>query len=77
MGQEPPVQNGRPVDMPPAFYPQFWIALLLIAVGSGLPGGLLMRLFYFVQSLAWTVRGSDLYAALVAAHRPNAKSSPS
>lgn len=63
----PPVRASRPVDVPPELKLQFWIALGLIAIVSGLAGGLLMRLLYWVQSVAWNEQGRTFYAAVVGA----------
>ena len=35
------------------FSTTFWLLLLATGVGAGLAGGLLMRLLYAVQHLAW------------------------
>ncbi|MHB8283051.1 MAG: chloride channel protein [Caulobacteraceae bacterium] len=45
----------------------FWLMLVLTGVGAGLVGGLLMRLLYGVQHLAWGEGPAGLFAALLGA----------
>ena len=43
------------------FSTRFWLLLLATGVGVGLAGGLLMRLLYAVQHLAWQAAPLGLY----------------
>ncbi len=47
------------------FSARFWLLLLATGVGAGLAGGLLMRLLYAVQHLAWQAAPSGLYEGVL------------
>ena len=49
------------------FSTRFWLLLLATGVGAGLAGGLLMRLLYAVQHLAWQAAPSGLYEGVLKA----------
>ncbi len=49
------------------FSTTFWLLLLATGVGAGLAGGLLMRLLYAVQHLAWQAAPSGLYEGVLKA----------
>ena len=49
------------------FSTKFWLLLLATGVGAGLAGGLLMRLLYAVQHLAWQAAPSGLYEGVLKA----------
>ena len=49
------------------FSARFWLLLLATGVGAGLAGGLLMRLLYAVQHLAWQAAPSGLYEGVLKA----------
>ena len=47
------------------FSATFWLVLVLTGIGAGLSGGVLMRLLYAAQHVAWSEGTAGLYTALV------------